>query len=321
MSKILLFIQQDQGKLNQASLAALTAAQEISFKHESAEILGICLGAGAKNVVSEIATYGLANIYYSENSIFDKYIASNYAKACVQIMQKNDCKYLIASATTTGKDFLPLVAVKLSAGQASDITGVNPDKSFRRPVYAGNALADVQITTDKKIITVRGSSFDLAKSVGGSSQLEDFSPDFQPSTSVTVLEYQIPENSRPELTEAKIIVSGGRGVGTSANFEKLIFPLADKLNAAVGASRAVVDAGEVPNDWQVGQTGKIVAPNLYIAIGLSGAIQHLAGMKDSKVIVAINKDAEAPIFEVADYGIVGDLFQIVPELTQKINLL
>lgn len=318
MSKILLFIQHEQGKLNQGSLAALTAAQEISAKHEPLEIHGLCLGSGAKKIATEVASYGLTKIYYSENLIFDKYIATNFAKAALQVMQNNDCKYFIAPATTTGKDFLPLIAVKLSAGQASDITAVNSDKTFKRPVYAGNALADIQVLTEKKVITVRGASFDLAKSIGSNSAQEEFSPEFSGDSRITVLKSQMAESARPELSEAKVIVSGGRGVGTAANFEKVIFPLADRLNAAVGASRAVVDAGEVPNDWQVGQTGKIVAPNLYFAIGLSGAIQHLAGMKDSKVIVAINKDPEAPIFEVADYGIVGDLFQIVPELTQKL---
>ncbi len=319
MSKILLFIQHEQGKLSQASLSALSAALEIKNKHGAGEILAICLGAGSKNIADLFSKYDVNKVLYSENLIFEKYVASSFAKACLQVMKNESCNYLVAAATSTGKDFLPYVASKLSAGQASDIIAVNSDLTFRRPVYAGNALADVQVTTERKVITVRGASFDPALENGVNATVIELLVDFTPSDSLTVLEYQIPEKERPELTEAKIIVSGGRGVGTSANFEKVIFPLADVLNAAVGASRAVVDAGEVPNDWQVGQTGKIVAPNLYIAVGLSGAIQHLAGMKDSKVIVAINKDPEAPIFEVADYGLVGDLFQILPELTEKLK--
>jgi electron transfer flavoprotein alpha subunit len=221
--------------------------------------------------------------------------------------------HLVFAATASGKNIAPRVAAKLDVAQVSDITKVISPDTFERPIYAGNAVATVQATDATKVLTVRTTGFDPVSSTGGSAAVETLAA-VAAATSVQFLGAEIARNDRPELTSAKIIVSGGRALGSSEKFNEIITPLADKLGAAMGASRAAVDAGYAPNDWQVGQTGKIVAPQLYVACGISGAIQHLAGMKDSKVIVAINKDAEAPIFSVADYGLVADLFVVVPEL-------
>ena len=225
--------------------------------------------------------------------------------------------HIVFAATPSGKNTAPRVAAKLDVGQVSDITKVVSPDTFERPIYAGNAVATVQATDATKVLTVRTTGFDPVAASGGSAAVESIAA-VAASASVTYLGAEIAKNDRPELTSAKIIVSGGRALGSSEKFTEVITPLADKLGAAMGASRAAVDAGYAPNDWQVGQTGKIVAPQLYVACGISGAIQHLAGMKDSKVIVAINKDAEAPIFSVADYGLVADLFEAVPALASTL---
>ncbi|MGY8973069.1 MAG: electron transfer flavoprotein subunit alpha/FixB family protein, partial [Sphingomonadales bacterium] len=223
----------------------------------------------------------------------------------------------VAPSTTTGKNVAPRVAALLDVMQISDILSVEGDKTFTRPIYAGNAIATVESSDAKLVVTVRGTAFEKAAAEGGSAEIEDVSGPTDAGISTFVSE-EIAESDRPELTSAKVIVSGGRALKDSETFEQVITPLADKLGAGIGASRAAVDAGYVPNDYQVGQTGKIVAPEVYFAIGISGAIQHLAGMKDSKTIIAINKDEDAPIFQVADIGLVGDLFKIVPELTEKL---
>jgi electron transfer flavoprotein alpha subunit len=252
---------------------------------------------------------GVSKVLVADAAYFADGLAENVAEQVLALASAYS--HILAPATAYGKNILPRVAAQLDVGQISEITKVDAPDTFERPIYAGNAIATVQSTDAVKVITVRTTGFDAAAN-GGSAAVENVTPVADSGTSVFVSR-ELAKSDRPELTAAKVIVSGGRGMGSGENF-KILEPLADRLNAAMGASRAAVDAGYVPNDWQVGQTGKIVAPSLYIAVGISGAIQHLAGMKDSKVIVAINKDAEAPIFSVADYGIVGDLFDIVPQL-------
>jgi electron transfer flavoprotein alpha subunit len=242
-------------------------------------------------------------------------VAENVAAQVLAIA--SNYSHILFPATASGKNVAPRVAAKLDVSQISDITKIDSPDTFERPIYAGNAIATVQSADATKVITVRTTGFDPAAATGGSAAVESLTA-VADSGKSTFVGSEIAKNDRPELTAAKIIVSGGRGMGSGDNF-KILEPLADKLGAAMGASRAAVDAGFVPNDWQVGQTGKIVAPELYVAVGISGAIQHLAGMKDSRVIVAVNKDEEAPIFQVADYGIVGDLFQVVPELVKELG--
>uniref|UniRef100_UPI0003721C22 electron transfer flavoprotein subunit alpha/FixB family protein n=1 Tax=Herbaspirillum lusitanum TaxID=213312 RepID=UPI0003721C22 len=257
---------------------------------------------------------GVTKVLLADAPQFADGLAENVAEQVLAIAK--DYSHILAPATAYGKNILPRVAAKLDVGQISDITKVESADTFERPIYAGNAIATVQSIDPIKVITVRTTGFDAA-ATGGSAAVESLTA-VADSGKSSFVSREVAKSDRPELTAAKIIVSGGRGMGSSESF-KILEPLADKLNAAMGASRAAVDAGYVPNDWQVGQTGKIVAPQLYIAVGISGAIQHLAGMKDSKVIVAINKDEEAPIFSVADYGIVGDLFEIVPELVKQLG--
>jgi len=269
--------------------------------------------AGAAEAAAKIQ--GVAKVRVVDAPPYAHPLAENLAALVVSMA--NAYSHIIAPATTFGKNFLPRVAALLDVAQVSDIVGVDSPDTFVRPIYAGNALATVQSSDRIKVITVRTTAFDAAPADGGSAPVETAEAGADAGVSRFVTQ-ELTKSARPELTAARIIVSGGRGMGSGDNF-KLLEALADRLGAAVGASRAAVDSGFVPNDYQVGQTGKVVAPELYIAVGISGAIQHLAGMKDSKVIVAINKDAEAPIFQVADYGLVADLFQAVPELTAKLN--
>ncbi len=322
MSKVLVYLQINDGKLLKASLAAITAAKEIQSAWGASGLIGLVLGSGSQALASQCTGFGFEKVIFSEAAAFEKYIAPVYSKVVSDIMNANDCSYLVLAATSTGKDFSPRVAVRLSAGQGSDCVAVNSDGTLKRPMYAGNAFADVEILSEKRIVTIRPTSFIPASAQGAtvaSFSVEEATVDLTGVPVGEVLSIEGVKGSRPELADAEVVVSGGRALGSAENFEKVLFPLADSLTAAVGASRAAVDSGYAPNDWQVGQTGKVVAPQLYIAVGISGAIQHLAGMKDSKVIVAINKDPEAPIFEVADYGIVGDLFEIAPKLTEKIS--
>ncbi|MGP1281835.1 MAG: electron transfer flavoprotein subunit alpha/FixB family protein, partial [Parasphingopyxis sp.] len=258
---------------------------------------------------------GIGKVHLADDAAYEHALAENVAPLIADLMGHHDA--FVVPATTTGKNIAPRVAALLDVMQVSDILSVEGDKSFTRPIYAGNAIATVTSSDEKLVITVRGTAFEKAATEGGSGAIEAVSGPGDAGLSTFVSE-EIAESDRPELTSAKIIVSGGRALGSAEKFEEVITPLADKLGAGIGASRAAVDAGYVPNDYQVGQTGKIVAPELYIAIGISGAIQHLAGMKDSKTIVAINKDEDAPIFQVADYGVVADLFNAVPELTSKL---
>ncbi|MGB1876384.1 MAG: electron transfer flavoprotein subunit alpha/FixB family protein, partial [Rhodospirillaceae bacterium] len=257
---------------------------------------------------------GVASVKVADDARYEHQLAEPIAALVVSLA--GDYTHILASATTTGKNFMPRVSALLDVAQISDIAAVVSVDTFVRPIYAGNAMATVQSNDSVKLITVRGSTFDKAAAEGGSARIDSVSAADDPAVSSFVSQ-ELSKSERPELTSARIVISGGRGVGSSENFA-IIESLADKLGAAVGASRAAVDAGYVPNDYQVGQTGKIVAPDLYVAIGISGAIQHLAGMKDSKVIVAINKDEEAPIFQIADYGLVGDLFDVVPQLSDAL---
>ncbi|OYO26505.1 electron transfer flavoprotein subunit alpha/FixB family protein [Janthinobacterium sp. PC23-8] len=258
---------------------------------------------------------GVAKVIVAEAPYFADGLAENVAEQVLAIA--GDYSHILAPATAYGKNILPRVAARLDVAQISEITKVDSPDTFERPIYAGNAIATVQSSDKIKVITVRTTGFDSAAATGGSAATDAITAVADSGKSVFVGR-ELAKSDRPELTAAKIIVSGGRGLGSAENFQ-ILEPLADKLGAAMGASRAAVDAGFVPNDWQVGQTGKIVAPALYIAVGISGAIQHLAGMKDSKTIVAINKDPEAPIFAVADYGIVGDLFELVPQLVKELG--
>jgi electron transfer flavoprotein alpha subunit len=303
----LVIAEHDNTSIKPATLNTIAAAVQLGGEVHVL-VAGFNAGAAAA-AAAQIA--GVAKVIHADEAGLEHGLAENVTAQVLAIA--GNYSHLVFAATASGKNIAPRVAAKLDVGQVSDITKVISADTFERPIYAGNAVATVQATDATKVLTVRTTGFDPVAATGGSAAVETLAA-VAASASISFLGSEIARNDRPELTSAKIIVSGGRALGSSEKFTEIITPLADKLNAAMGASRAAVDAGYAPNDWQVGQTGKIVAPQLYIACGISGAIQHLAGMKDSKVIVAINKDAEAPIFSVADYGVVADLFVAVPEL-------
>lgn len=307
---ILVIAEHDNAALKPATLNTITAASEIG-----GDITVLVAGTGCDAVAQAAAAInGVSKVLVADNAVYEHQMPENLAELVAEVGK--DASHILAPATTSGKNFMPRVAALLGVAQISDITAVKGADTFVRPIYAGNALATVQSSDAVKVITVRGTAFDEAAKEGGSASVEAL--DIVKSQDIaTFVGEELTESERPELTGAKIVISGGRGMQNGENFA-MLEKVADKLGAAIGASRAAVDAGFVPNDMQVGQTGKIVAPDLYIAVGISGAIQHLAGMKDSKVIVAINKDEEAPIFQVADYGLVADLFQAVPELAEKL---
>lgn len=308
---ILILAEHDNKTVKSATLNSVSAAQKIGGDIHILVMGSDC--ADAADAASKIA--GVSKVLKADSPALAHGLAENAAPVIAAMA--DGYTHILGSSTTTAKNILPRVAALKDVQQISDISAIHAADTFDRPVYAGNAIATVQSADALKIITVRMTAFDCAPATGGNAVIEEIGATVSDSGLSQFVSAEMSKSDRPELTSAKIVVSGGRGIGSSDNF-KIIEALADKLGAAVGASRAAVDAGYVPNDYQVGQTGKTVAPDLYIAVGISGAIQHLAGMKDSKVIVAINKDADAPIMAVADYGLVGDLFEIVPELTQKI---
>jgi electron transfer flavoprotein alpha subunit len=310
---ILLLADHNSQSLNAATFNAVTAAQKIGGD------LTILVAGNNAGTVAQAAGQipGVAKVLHADAPYFASPTAENVAATVVAVAKAGGFSHVLAAATGYGKNVAPRVAALLDVAQVSEIIAVESPDTFVRPIYAGSAFATVQSKDPVKVITVRATGFDAAPATGGSAPVERTEPAAETGLS-RVVGQELTKSDRPELTGARIVISGGRGLGSTENF-KLLETLAHKLNAAIGASRAAVDAGYVPNDYQVGQTGKIVAPDLYIAVGISGAIQHLAGMKDSKVIVAINKDPDAPIFQVADYGLVGDLFQIVPELTAALG--
>lgn len=310
MAKTLVWVEHDNASVKDATLAVVTAAAQLGEVHLL--VVGSGCGAAAE-AAAKIA--GVGKVHVADDAAYANTLAENVAPLIADLMGDHDA--FLAPATTTGKNIAPRVAALLDVMQISDILSVEGPKTFTRPIYAGNAIATVESSDAKLVITVRGTAFAKADATGGSGSIEAVSGKGDARIS-TFVGSEIAKSERPELTSAKIIVSGGRALKDADTFQATIFPLADKLGAAVGASRAAVDAGYVPNDYQVGQTGKIVAPEVYIAVGISGAIQHLAGMKDSKTIIAINKDEDAPIFQVADIGLVADLFSAVPELTGKL---
>ena len=308
---VLVWVEHDNNSVKDATLAAVTAATKLG----EVDLLVAGQGCGAAaEAAAKIA--GVGKVLVADDAAYAHALAENVAPLVVELMGSHDA--FVAPATTAGKNIAPRVAALLDVMQISEVLSVEGPDTFTRPIYAGNAIATVKTSDSKIVLTVRGTAFEKAATEGGSGTVESVGATGDKGLS-TFVGSEIAQSERPELTSAKIIVSGGRALQNSENFHQLIEPLADKLGAAVGASRAAVDAGYVPNDYQVGQTGKIVAPEVYIAVGISGAIQHLAGMKDSKTIIAINKDADAPIFQVADIGLVGDLFKVVPELTEKLT--
>jgi electron transfer flavoprotein alpha subunit len=309
---VLVLVEQLDGRVKDATLATLTAAAKLG------DVVALVAGSGdaavqAADAVAKVS--GVSKVLLANDPAYANMLAENVAALVVPLMADHDA--FLANATSIGKNVAPRVAALLDVMQVSDIVSVESADTFTRPIYAGNAVATVQSSDAKKVITVRATGFEKAATEGGNAPVETVAAAGDQGKSRFV-GAETQESARPELTSAAVIVSGGRALGSEEQFHALIEPLADKLGAAVGASRAAVDAGFAPNDYQVGQTGKIVAPDVYVAVGISGAIQHLAGMKDSKTIIAINKDEDAPIFQVADVGLVGDLFQILPELTEKL---
>lgn len=308
--KTLVWVEHDGKSVKDATLSAVTAAGKLGEVHL------LVAGQGVDGVAQAAAGIaGVGKVHVADDAAYAHALAENVAPLVVELMGHHDA--FVAPATTTGKNIAPRVAALLDVMQISEVLSVEGPDTFTRPIYAGNAIATVQTSDAKKVLTIRTTAFDKATAEGGSGTVEAVAGTGDKGLS-TFAGSEIAANARPELTSAKVIVSGGRALGSSEQFHALIDPLADKLGAGVGASRAAVDAGYAPNDYQVGQTGKIVAPEVYVAVGISGAIQHLAGMKDSKIIIAINKDEDAPIFQVADLGLVGDLFKVVPELTEKL---
>ncbi len=317
MSNILVVAEVADGGLKKATLTTVTFARQASVR-QGGDVLGLVIGADVGGAAEELAKY-VSTVHVVDNAALASPTAEAYAAVVKAAAEASNANLICMAATAHGKDIMPRTAALLNAGMASDILGFAEDDGLHmlRPIQAGNVIATVEITTDVKLVTTRPTEFDAAQpaDAAGAVQALAFS---LPETKTAFLKFDKVASERPELSDAEVVIAGGRGLKEPSNFGQVIEPLADKLNAAIGATRAVVDAGWVPNDMQVGQTGKVVAPNLYVAVGISGAIQHIAGMKGSKTIVAINKDPEAPIFQISDYGLVADLFKVVPELTEKV---
>ncbi len=318
MANVLVVAEHLDGALRKVTLSTLTFAQQTAAL-TGGEVHVLVLGDNVDAAASEVAKYGVAAVHYANEPVFANYMAETYAPAIAKAAQELSATVVCAPSSTTGKDVLPRVAAKLEAGMVSDAISVSDDDGlkFRRPLWAGNVITTVDVLTPVKVVSVRTSDFD-APPEGDAAPVKEFASGVSAPDNLEFVSFEQVKSERPELTDADVVVAGGRGLRSGENFQ-MIMDLADTLGGAVGATRAAVDSGYVPNDWQIGQTGKVVAPNLYFAVAISGAIQHLAGMKGSKTIVAINKDPEAPIFQVADYGLVADAFEAVPELTEKLK--
>jgi electron transfer flavoprotein alpha subunit len=320
MSNVLVFAEHQHKAFSKSALVAIGAGKQLAAK-SGGQCFAAVLGTGVDELAAEAGKYGVAKVFAVEHAALEHYTADAHAQALAALAEEKGCDIVVGTASSIGKDMLPRVAIRLGAGMASDITEVNDDGTIVRPTYAGNAMATISIETPRKVISVRATAFEPAAEEG-SAEVEKVAANIdEGALKMKFVSFNETKSDRPSLTEASVVVAGGRGLKNGENFKTVLEPLVDALGAAMGASRAAVDAGFVPNDLQVGQTGKVVAPDLYIAVGISGAIQHLAGMKDSKVIVAINKDEEAPIFQVSDYGLVADLFKAVPEMTEAVQKL
>ncbi|MGA2410048.1 MAG: FAD-binding protein [Candidatus Binataceae bacterium] len=319
MGDVLVFAEHDGGHFPKTTLIAINAALEMARKR-GGNAIAVITGENAEGPAAEIARYGVSKVIVLEDPRLNHDLADATAQALAALTKSTNAETILATATALGKDLMPRLAARLNAPMASEIIAINDDGTMVRPMYAGNALATVELKGPVRVVTVRGTAFDAAKPGDASAPIEKVRPELDPSgLKMEFVSFNAIKSDRPQLTEARIVVSGGRGLKSGDNFKTVLEPLVDEMGAAMGASRAAVDAGFVPNDLQVGQTGKVVAPELYVAVGISGAIQHLAGMKDSKTIVAINKDEEAPIFSVADFGLVADLFKAVPEMVDEMK--
>lgn len=319
MSTVLVYIEHSGGAVSKSALSVISAGLKAKLSHSYSRVVGVLLGSSdVEDASKAVLVYGLDEVVFVSNDVLKNFIVASHAEALSAVVKEISPSLILASASSKGRDFIPYLASILDAPQVSDVIDFLPGGIFKRPMYAGNIFADVEISGDVKVATIRTSAFGAPES-GVNCSAREVSVSLASPSHTEYVSYDTVKSERPELGDADVVVSGGRAMKSAENFETVLAPLADVLGAAIGASRAAVDSGYAPNDWQVGQTGKIVAPKLYIAVGISGAVQHLAGMKDSKVIVAINKDPEAPIFEVADYGLVADLYQVVPELTEKIK--
>ena len=319
MADVLVYAEHQGGHFPKTTLIAVNAGLEVARKR-SGNCIAVIMGEGADAAAAEIAKYGVSKAIVLEDPRLEHHLADAAAQALAGLTKNSGAETVLATATALGKDLMPRLAARLNAPMASEIIAINDDGTFVRPMYAGNALATIELEGPVRVVTVRGTAFDAAKATEAAAPIEKVKAELDAAgLKMEFVSFNAIKSDRPQLTEARIIVSGGRGLKSGENFKTVLEPLVDEMGAAMGASRAAVDAGFVPNDLQVGQTGKVVAPELYVAVGISGAIQHLAGMKDSKTIVAINKDEEAPIFSVADYGLVADLFKAVPEMVEAMK--